>query len=121
MSALEAEFVNDMNPQAGVVLYHRTSAENARSILSDGFQNSADYFLTARTWTGVWFCASPPENEGGEVVLAVTIDIDDQELARWEWSGEGREDREWLIPANIVNQRGTIKLRDRSDHSIVAA
>jgi hypothetical protein len=110
-----------MKPQAVVVLYHRTSLEDARTILSEGFRDSAGFIFNTRSWTGVWFCSSPTGGENGDVVLAVKLAIDDQELARWEWTGEGRDYREWLIPANVVNQRGTIERAEKSDHSIVAA
>jgi hypothetical protein len=110
----------DMSSPPGVVLYHHTSIDNARAILCDGFRDSAGFFLNTRTWTGVWFSSIPTSTEDGEVVLTVKLDIDEQELARWEWSGEGRDYREWLIPADIVNRRGKIQLTDHPN-SIVAA
>lgn len=110
-----------MSLQAGIVLYHQTSIENARTIIVEGFRDSAGFFLNTRTWTGVWFCSSPHGSEDGEVFLKVRLDIDEQELASWEWTGEGRDYREWLIPASIVNQLGTIERTEKSDHSIVAA
>jgi hypothetical protein len=109
-----------MSPHTSVVLYHRTSIDNARAILTDGFRDSAGFFLNTRTWTGVWFCSSPASSEQGEVVLTVKLDIDDEELARWEWTGEGRDYREWLIPANIANRRATIELTEQPN-SIAAA
>lgn len=112
-----------MSPQAGagVVLYHHTTIENARTIIGEGFRDSAGFFLNTRTWTGVWFSSSPRGSEEVDAVLTVRLDIDEQELSSWEWTGEGRDYREWLIPANIVNQRGTIERMEKSDHSIVAA
>lgn len=109
-----------MSQESGIVLYHRTTAENARLILSEGFQDSTEFFQNTPTWKGVWFSAEP-RKEPDEVVVKVELDLDEQELAQWEWSGEGRDYREWLIPAHIVNQRSTSKLVDHSDHSTVAA
>jgi hypothetical protein len=110
-----------MKPQTSVILYHRTSVENARTILSEGFHDSAGFIGNTRTWTGVWFSSSPSGGENEEVVLVVRLNLDERELAKWEWTGEGRPFNEWLIPANIVNQRGTIERTENSDHSIVAA
>jgi hypothetical protein len=110
-----------MNPQSGILLYHRTSTEIARTIIAEGFRDSAEFFENTRTWTGVWFSSSPHTADDGEVALRVRLDIEEQELASWEWTGEGRDYREWLIPANIVNQRGKIEGLEDSDHSTVAA
>lgn len=110
-----------MDSKAGVVLYHQTTIETARTIIGEGFRDSSGFFHNTRTWTGVWFSSSPRGSEEGEVVLIVRFDLNEQELARWEWTGEGRDCRQWLIPANIVNQRGTIERTEKSDHSTAAA
>jgi hypothetical protein len=110
-----------MGSTAGVVLYHQTNVETARTIILDGFRDSSGFIEDTRTWTGVWFRESPKGTEGSEVVLTVRFDLDEEDLACWEWTGEGRDCREWLIPANIVNQRGSIERTEKSGHSTAAA
>jgi len=48
-----------------VVLFHRTSAENAALIISEGFKNSTGFYLTMARHTGVWLSNAPLDiNEG---------------------------------------------------------
>jgi hypothetical protein len=111
-----------MKQNKKLICYHRTSAENAHSIMKNGFMNSAEYFLTNRTWTGVWLSSRPPQTTDrfqGESLLVVHLDMTEQELARWEFTGEGRSHREWLIPAKIVNRRATVELVEQLEFSPV--
>ena len=50
-------------------------------------------------------------NEGGEALLQ--IDIAEDLLAEFEWVEEGKPLREWLVPAAVLNDAGTVKLSDR--------
>jgi hypothetical protein len=43
-------------------------------------------------------------------VLRVNLDVLESELAYWEWVEDGEAYREWLIPAEIANQRGVVTL-----------
>ena len=113
-----------MEQNGRFIFYHRTTAEKARSIIESGFRNSSGYFLSNRTWTGVWLSSIPVDSErgaDGDALLMVKLEIDEQELARWEWAAEGRTYREWLIPANIINRCATFELVDQMDFSTVAA
>ena len=108
-----------MKQNKKLILYHRTSAENAHAIMENGFMNSAEYFLTNRTSTGVWLSSRPPETTDrfqGDSLLVIHLDMTEQELTRWEFTGEGSH-REWLIPANIVNRRGTVELVEQLEFS----
>jgi hypothetical protein len=92
------------------ILFHHTAAGEARSILDAGFRDDCGRDLSRRTWRGVWLSASPEEGgEGAEAGETVTVKLamDEGELAGWEWSGEGRPARAWLIPAGVLNARVT--------------
>ena len=113
-----------MKQNARSMFYHRTTAKNARSILESGFRNSVGYFLSNRTWTGVWLSSRPLDtaNDGADdALLMVRLDIPEQQLARWEWTAEGRSHREWLIPAQLINGVMTVALVDQLDLLPVAA
>src|SRR5712691_11387566 len=107
-----------MKQNARLIFYHRTTAENARSIIESGFSNSLGYFLSNRTWTGVWLSSRPLDSgDYGEddALLMVRLDIPEEQLARWEWTAEGRSYREWLIPAQLINGVMTVVLVDQLD------
>jgi hypothetical protein len=36
--------------------------------------------------------------------LRVELNIGDQEISRFEWIEEGKANREWLIPARLINE-----------------
>ena len=113
-----------MKQNVGLILYHRTTAENARAIMESGFKNSSGYFLSNRTWSGVWLSARPLDTrDDGEDdnLLMIRLDIPEQQLARWEWMAEGQSYREWLIPAGLINGFMTVTLVDQLDLLSVAA
>jgi hypothetical protein len=49
-------------------------------------------------------------NEGacGNVLLQITLDAAETDLAHYEWPEEGKSYREWLLPAAFLNTWGTI-------------
>jgi hypothetical protein len=113
-----------MKQPGKLISYHRTTAEDARSIIKGGFRNCTGYFLNNRVWTGVWLSSIPVDSEHdaeGDALLMVKLEIDERELARWEWAGEGRTYREWLIPANLIDRCATFELVDQMNLSTAAA
>ena len=82
-----------MKQNGRFIFYHRTNAHNAHAIIESGFRNSTGHFLNNRIWTGAWLSSIPVDSEQGaadDALLLVKLDIDDRELARWEWAAEGR-------------------------------
>jgi hypothetical protein len=113
-----------MTQNGRFIFYHRTNAHNAHAIIESGVRNSTGHFLNNRTWTGAWLSSIPIYSEHGaegDALLMVKLEIDDQELARWEWAAEGRSYREWLIPANIINRCATFELVNQMDLQSVTA
>lgn len=113
-----------MKQNGRVIFYHRTTAETAHSIMKSGFMNSAGYFQSNRTWTGVWLSARPldtHDDDEGNALLMVKLDIPERQLARWEWTAEGRPYREWLVPAEVVNKSMSVEMVEQLDLSPVAA
>jgi len=85
-----------------VLLYHTTTEQAARAILSGGFKDATGNFLTDREFAGVWLSDRPlDENDGtkGGTVLQVSLSAPESAIAEFEWSEEGKPYREWLIPA----------------------
>lgn len=94
--------------RAVMKLYHRTTSEAADQILAEGFRDNTDnYGVEGHSFTGVWVSDVPLDrNEGawGDVLLQITLDVSESELADYEWVEEwpeiegGKRYREWLVP-----------------------
>ena len=94
-------------------VYHTTYAPDA--ILAQGFKDGRGYYLTDRLWTGLWLSDRPLDSKEGakdDVVLA--MDIPMKVLKLYEWVEEGKGYREFLFPAEIVNQYGPPRLFEDS-------
>jgi len=90
-----------------VILYHRTTADGARAILSGGFRDATGYYLSRVETAGVWFSDRPIDaNEGakGKVLLRIVLPIGKRELRQYEWIEAGKPYREWQLPASLVNK-----------------
>lgn len=94
-----------------LILFHRTTQEAARAILSEGFRDATGSYLTANEYTGVWLSDQQlDENEGaiGDTVLRVVIPNGD--LSDYEWIEEYKPYREFLVPAALINTTATISI-----------
>jgi hypothetical protein len=91
-------------------LYHRTSRVAARRIMRHGFKDSTNHYMEQRLDAGVWLSSVPVNYNGasGDVLLRVDADLEESELAKYEWIEKGRDYREWLVPAALVNPRMTV-------------
>jgi hypothetical protein len=93
----------------GSKLYHRTNRVAARRIVRHGFKDSTNYYMEQRLHAGVWLSSVPLDfNKGatGQVLLQVSTDLEENELARYEWiTSKEKGYREWLVPAAVVNPR----------------
>jgi hypothetical protein len=96
-----------------LTVFHRTTKDAATKILRDGFRNTTGRYLTDREWSGVWVADRPLDNsEGASGEVLLQIEIAEDRLAAFEWVGEGKPYREWLAPAVVLNEAGTVKLSD---------
>lgn len=94
-------------------LYHCTSQESAHAIIAQGFRDAWGYYLTDRLWYGVWLSDVPhPEHAGTseEVLLAVDLDVPNDELAEYGWVDFGKSYRMFLLPAELVHRRGMVRV-----------
>ena len=94
-------------------LYHVTTVENAENILADGFRDTIGYYMTSREWSGVWLSNIPLDaNEGarGDTLLFVDLELLERDIADFEWVEEFKSYREWLIPAQLINENASIRV-----------
>jgi hypothetical protein len=95
-----------------VILYHRTRAETAERIKTEGFRDGSGTYLSDTVLTGVWLSNIPLDgNEGayGDVLLEVNIDLPAADMDYYECVEEDKPYREWLIPAERLNAHSTLK------------
>jgi hypothetical protein len=95
-----------------MILYHRTTRENADAIAKEGFRDATATYLTDKEFSGVWVSNLPLDcNEGawGDVLFEITLDEPEAALADYEWVEDFKSYREWLMPAAIINARGTVR------------
>ncbi|MCP9496815.1 MAG: hypothetical protein MSG64_20450 [Pyrinomonadaceae bacterium MAG19_C2-C3] len=101
--------------ELSLILYHRTTAERAESIITDGFRDSTGHYLSDSIHTGVWLSDVPLDaNEGakGRTLLEVTINLSEDELTPYEWIEEEKPYREWLAPAALINSQMRVVIID---------
>jgi len=98
-----------------MILWHRTRASAAESILRDGFRDGYGRYMTDREFSGVWLCDQLLDsNEGawGDALLRVDLACNETEISDFEWIEEGKSYREWLIPAAFVNGLAEVSLAE---------
>jgi hypothetical protein len=102
----------DNGPMAETVRYfHRTRAQ--ADIARNGFRDNVDVYMSGRRFTGVRLADNPlGATEGGDGLVAVdlpahlaaTLDRD------YEWHGDDKPYREWLVPAVLLNGHAAVTL-----------
>lgn len=93
------------------VFFHRTNRPAAATVLVGGFRDSSGNYMTEQTHAGVWLSDVPLDgNEGamGDVLLLIIMALTEAEQDQYEWVEEGKQYREWLFPATLINERATI-------------
>ncbi|HWP35931.1 MAG TPA: hypothetical protein VNL18_00110 [Gemmatimonadales bacterium] len=103
-----------------MILFHRTTIGEARSIVEQGFRDSEwDFGLRdAKTGedvsiTGVWLAdRALGEEDGlsGDALLEVDLDVADEELQSFELQGLLWNGRFWVAPADFVNKHGKTRI-----------
>jgi hypothetical protein len=69
--------------------------------------------MSTEEHTGVWLSNVPLDaNEGafGDTLLGVELDLTYEQLRLYGWVQDGAGYREWLIPAQIINAKATVRI-----------
>src|SRR3974390_2818348 len=94
-------------------LFHVTTADNAAAILREGFKDGRGIYMTDQVLEAVWLTDQPWSVIGngvkGDTVLEVVFRCARGAIADWEWIEEGKEYREWLIPAEFIKMNATTR------------
>jgi hypothetical protein len=89
-----------------------------RHTVADGFRDSESCFGTENLHSGVWLSDRPLDTDEGAVgnaLLCVELNVGDREIAQFEWIEDGKPYREWLIPADLINELGKIAIVEIGD------
>jgi hypothetical protein len=91
-------------------IFHRTVSATVAVIVSEGFKDNEEKYLSDFAWRGVWVSDRPvqTESEPGNAVL--TLEIPAEVFAEYEWLQEDASCRGSLIPAAILNRYGPPKI-----------
>ena len=109
-SRRQRRFCPDRKP---LILYHRTTRENAQSILASGFRNGTGTYGIAREVSGVWLSDVPLDiNDGaeGNTVFEITVSLSEDQLQPYEWIEQVKRFREWCIPAAVLEGHVTTRI-----------
>jgi hypothetical protein len=88
-------------------IFHRTAKTTAAVIMSEGFTDNEEKYLSDFAWRGVWVSDRPSCEEQVPEHALLTLEIPAELFAEYEWlleedvSGRGS-----LIPATILNRYG---------------
>ena len=103
-----------------LILYHRTTIGDARSIAKHGFQDREwDFGLRdARsgeevTVAGIWLAdrrVGQDEGLDGDALLEVRLDVDVDEIASFELEGMLWDGRFWIVPAEWLTAHATVRI-----------
>ncbi len=101
----------------GFRLFHVTSATGAAAILKEGFADDRGRYSSSSEWQGVWLRDDPGlRPDAGEAILVVDIDLEESALIHeYEWIGERKAYREFLLPAELVNRLAEVRLAPASE------
>ncbi len=101
----------DESEEKSVILYHATTDEAAWLILRDGFRDPDPEHprIKFHGGTGIWLADYPPNSicdfAQGDVLLEVTLDCDESDLAKWDESINPEPgDLEWDPSQNSVTK-----------------
>ena len=86
-------------------VFHTTTDEAADAIEREGFREGVGSYLTVNECRGVWLGNMPMDsNEGASGDVLFVLDIPAEVLEPFEWIEEGKPYREFLVPAETVNE-----------------
>ena len=96
-------------------LFSRVTPTEAEQILAGGFKDHTGTYTHGEEWTGVWVSDRPrgcyedvPLTT--TVLLGIELPVPEAEIEDWQWGRPGETYREWLLPAELLNTRGSVRV-----------
>ena len=83
-------------------VFHRTNSNAATKIDRGGYADAEGGYLTSKRWRGVWVSDADLAEPRHDVLYAV--EAPETVIEPYEWIEEGKPYREFLVPADVLNQ-----------------
>jgi hypothetical protein len=102
-------------------VYHSTTREFAECISEEGFPDVTAGPLTRAPGSGVWVTERPiMSGDGlGRIDAWFEISIDEPLLEPFEWAEKGSAFRQWVVPADMLNEHGLVRHLDETDAMVL--
>ena len=98
-------------------LFRRVTQNEAQRDFACGFTDHTSTYLTGQELSGVWVSDLALDcNDFGNIAPSILLQIDlavsEYTLSGYEYMGDGKVYREWLVPADLLNALATIQVID---------
>src|SRR5690606_2292811 len=94
--------------------FHRTTQKTAKIILSEGFKDRRDRYMTDVEHEGVFVSdcpLGPCEGAWGGALLSIEFN-NPPAWSDYEWIEDGKPYREWLVPAAEINGKAIVTIQE---------
>ncbi len=97
-------------------VYHSTTLDTAETIFEKGFPGASAGPLTRGPRSGVWVTERPiMSGDGlGRMEAWFEISIEESLLRPYEWIEESTAYRQWVAPAELLNEHGLVRALDET-------
>lgn len=96
-------------------IFHRTVKTVADAIMSEGFKDNEEKYLSDFSWRGVWVSDRPLRGDPARQNAVLMLEVPAEVFAEYEWLQEGETYRGSLIPASILNRYGPPRATEDQD------
>jgi len=104
-------------------LYYRTNASTAQDIITEGFPVNETESIYLTELTGIWLTDivfNVNEDLSDMKVLAIDIDLSEDELESYEVTAYSTPYKEYLFPVKVINDKGFMQIMKEKAEKEVA-
>ena len=96
-------------------IFHRTVKTAADAIMSEGFKDNEEKYLSDFSWRGVWVSDRPLRGDPARQNADLPLEVPAEEFAANARSQDRDTHRGRLIPASILNRYGPPRATEDQD------
>ncbi|ACV63586.1 hypothetical protein Dtox_2821 [Desulfofarcimen acetoxidans DSM 771] len=99
--------------------YYRATSDMVQSIMSDGFADNIAQDINVTELAGIWLTDmlfNVNEDLSDMKVLAIDIDLSEEEMAKYEVTVDSIPYREYLFPVELIKDKGSLQvMKDKAE------